>query len=607
MSDIDIIPQNRRGSRLTKTFDLKQLPLPEKNEQNIINNFRKRQSYKTTRNYSYKGNFNIFYEEKTNENNKLKAPILNQENENIKNIINKNINNTISQNIFYQKKRIYYSKSKFKSNDNLLFSDGYKINIKDEEKYKLFNSNFQSQTIDSNSARKNRIKSFINFSKNKNKKDPKKLFINNQRDNEKFNFNFHIDKSVKHHTTIQSTISTFVPALSPKNDSNLIRKKMFKQNTNQYNNKKTIRNFIFSKTKNDNLNKIHNFNYLINSRKKYPFIANPNPILPTKYIDLPACVLKMNEKYLNILKKENDKAFKQYFSIIPKEKFSKKFQNIASNYDIKEKKASFKNDEIKDSEEEGFNKDLLIKENIISGKKLLKEINIIIKKNNLLKPNKKILFNKFNKYIILLNSRLKMMSVYLKEIIATYKIPKTSFGYSSTHELFFAIRTRNYILSSKILDNYKYIVLDFDYFNMTPLHWAAKYNFYQIIPKLIEYGANIDEQNYIGDTPLLISVKHKYIESVLFLLLCMASPFIKDNKGLGIFDYSKSEFKMISIFKKIISLHYASILGPTKNKYSYIQSRFIEYIINENKNDLEIDAYNLIKEKHDIFKKKKEN
>ena len=98
---------------------------------------------------------------------------------------------------------------------------------------------------------------------------------------------------------------------------------------------------------------------------------------------------------------------------------------------------------------------------------------------------------------------------------------------------------------------------------MTALHWAAKYNFYQIIPKIIEYGSLVDNKNYIGDTPLLVSVKHKFMESAIFLLLNLASPFIKDSKGLNCLDYCKNDFKMKNIFKKLISLHYNSILGPT--------------------------------------------
>ena len=199
------------------------------------------------------------------------------------------------------------------------------------------------------------------------------------------------------------------------------------------------------------------------------------------------------------------------------------------------------------------------------------------------------------------------MSVYLGEILTNYKNPKTCYSFYATRDLFFSIKTKNLKLANSILDNNKYIVLDYDYFNMTALHWAAKYNFYQIIPKIVEYGSLIDKKNYIGDTALLISVKHRFIESTIFLLLNFSSPFIKDNKGKSPLDYCKNEFKLKNIFQKIISLHYISILGPTKNSFNYISREFIEYIVNENKSDLELEAYNIIKEKYEYYKRKNKN
>ena len=44
----------------------------------------------------------------------------------------------------------------------------------------------------------------------------------------------------------------------------------------------------------------------------------------------------MNNKFVNLLRIENEKVFTHFFSIIEKEKFSKKFQNIVNMYDIKD-------------------------------------------------------------------------------------------------------------------------------------------------------------------------------------------------------------------------------------------------------------------------------
>lgn len=592
-------PQNNRVSKLVKTFDLKYLKTPKNAEQSSITFFRKNQTYGTTRNKPIKHN----------QYNSLEKAINNIDNK-IKYILSdKNTNKNRSNDLLSQQKKIFNSSSKFKSNSHIQSYKEFKNNSKEDKYQKL---NLFSQTLDSRrNSSNNKINSYPQFSKDNKKVSQKNHNINQRINDYNLNSNSVISKSVKHHTTIQSTVSTFVPALSPQKDSSLIRKKVFKETTYRLVNKKNINNFVFSKSssKPNNISDIKKFTAVIKNRRKYPFILNPKPLKPTKFKDLPPNVLKMNNKFVNLLRIENEKVFTHFFSIIEKEKFSKKFQNIVNMYDIKDKTKKNKKKDDKKYEEGNSSSDSLINEDIISGKELLNELKKEENKRKI-KPkkiDKKLLFYKIKKYIILLNSKMQMMSVYLNEIISNYKLPKHSYSSQSTHKLIFAIKSKNEKLVNEILDNNKNIVLDFDYFNMTALHWAAKYNFYQIIPKLIEYGAQVDAFNYIGDTPLLISVRHKYIESAVFLLLYLASPFTKDNEGLDILDYCKDDYRISNIFKKIISLHYISFFHPTKNRLDIIQTKFIEYIVAENKNDLKLGAYNLIKEKLDYYIRKKNN
>jgi len=592
-------PQNNRVSKLVKTFDLKYLKTPKNAEQSSITFFRKNQTYGTTRNKPIKHN----------QYNSLEKAINNNDNK-IKYILSdKNTNKNRSNDLLSQQKKIFNSSSKFKSNSHIQSYKEFKNNSKEDKYQKL---NLFSQTLDSRrNSSNNKINSYPQFSKDNKKVSQKNHNINQRINDYNLNSNSVISKSVKHHTTIQSTVSTFVPALSPQKDSSLIRKKVFKETTYRLVNKKNINNFVFSKSssKPNNISDIKKFTAVIKNRRKYPFILNPKPLKPTKFKDLPPNVLKTNNKFVNLLRIENEKVFTHFFSIIEKEKFSKKFQNIVNMYDIKDKTKKNKKKDDKKYEEGNSSSDSLINEDIISGKELLNELKKEENKRKI-KPkkiDKKLLFYKIKKYIILLNSKMQMMSVYLNEIISNYKLPKHSYSSQSTHKLIFAIKSKNEKLVNEILDNNKNIVLDFDYFNMTALHWAAKYNFYQIIPKLIEYGAQVDAFNYIGDTPLLISVRHKYIESAVFLLLYLASPFTKDNEGLDILDYCKDDYRISNIFKKIISLHYISFFHPTKNRLDIIQTKFIEYIVAENKNDLKLGAYNLIKEKLDYYIRKKNN
>ena len=362
----------------------------------------------------------------------------------------------------------------------------------------------------------------------------------------------------------------------------------------------------------DRLNDAKCYNEIMNIRRKYPFILNQNPLLPKKFDDLPRNIKKTNRKYFNIVQNENDKLFAQYFCIISKEKFSKKFQNIGNLMDFKniyKQKNKNKEDMILKELIEKEKNNTLINDNIVSGYKLLKEISI--KNNgftkNKVKMDRKALNTKLKKFIIFLSSKLSNISIFFSEVIENYHKPKHSYYFPNSHDLFFAIKSKNLKLAEKLLDAEKYLVLDFDYFKMTALHLAAKYNFYQIIPKLFEYGSHMDDKNYIGDTPLLISVKHKYMMSTIFLLLYMASPFIKDKEGLNALYYSKFDFKLNIILKKIISLHYVSILGKTKNKIEFIQKEFSNYIINEYKNDLEVDAFNMINGRLEFYKRTNKN
>ena len=364
----------------------------------------------------------------------------------------------------------------------------------------------------------------------------------------------------------------------------------------------------------DKLKDKKTFNEIMNIRKKYPFILNPNPLMTKEFIDLPKNIKKTNKKYFDIVKNENDKLFSQYFCIIPREKFSKKFQNIGNPLDFKNiYKQNNKNkeniilNEVNEDKEENDNS--IINKKIISGYKFLNEIKI--KRNVILKIKvkltKKNLFNKFKTALIFLSSKLNNISIFISEVIEKYQKPRHSYCFPNSHDLFFAIKSKNIKLVDKLLDAGKYLVLDFDYFKMTALHLAAKYNFYQIIPKLFEFGSHMNDKNYIGDTPLLISIKHKFMMSTIFLLLYMASPFTKDKEGFNALYYAKYDFKLNNILKKIISLHYISILGKTKNKIEFIQKEFSDYIINEYKNDLEVDAYNMISGRIEFFKRSNKN
>lgn len=156
-------------------------------------------------------------------------------------------------------------------------------------------------------------------------------------------------------------------------------------------------------------------------------------------------------------------------------------------------------------------------------------------------------------------------------------------------------------MAFKTLTHYKYIVLDIDQFYQTPLHFAAKYNFYILIPLIIGYGGYVDAKNSYGETPLIISVKRNYYESILLLFLYFASRFIifKDNKKL--IDINK-DFKTNFICEKIKDIYIRNMLIKSNSYYNIIKNEITNFIVNECQVYIKNDCLEFIQNKINFYK-----
>ena len=330
--------------------------------------------------------------------------------------------------------------------------------------------------------------------------------------------------------------------------------------------------------------KIIGKNYL-EQRKKYNFVNNSFFLNKDNYENIQKELEKMNKNSLILLKKENNKLFSDIGSIVETRNFSEKFRDPLNNSFEKELR-----------EERKLKEKKIIKLNIISGVNLLKEMDEEIEKRKIIKKKINInsLWFKFKRLIIRKVVYFRHIQISLNEILNNYKLSKIPFSYPQTEELILAMRKKQFDLCCDILDKYKNIVLDFDYFHHTPLHWAAKLNYFEIIPKLIAYGASVNEVNLWGNTPLHLSATKNYYETSIFLLLYLASPFIKNNNGKKPFDCSNNiQFNMIS--KKIMDIHYKCIISKQKNYYETVQKEFSNFVIFEFSNLLNPVALSLIK------------
>jgi len=319
-------------------------------------------------------------------------------------------------------------------------------------------------------------------------------------------------------------------------------------------------------------------NILFNNRKKYPFVKVSKIYQIRNDSSVPESISKINNKLHSMLLKESISIFENSINIISKGKFSKKYENPRDCLPEKEPK-KFVN--IKD---------------IYFGEYILNEE----KKNNEDTPDKtndkSLIFQKFKKKLREINLINKYLKIPMSEIIKEYKISNQIYNFEETRILKFFIKVKNLKQVLNILKLNHNLVIDFDQFYMTPLHYAAKYNFYKLIPHLLGYGAYVDAKNSFGITPLMLCVKNSFLESIIILFLYMANPFVKfeKNEFHGKKDIKK-EFNIKNILDRVKEIHIKNLLVKNKDYYASVKKDIYKLIIDEFKGLIETECYNLIK------------
>lgn len=63
-----------------------------------------------------------------------------------------------------------------------------------------------------------------------------------------------------------------------------------------------------------------------------------------------------------------------------------------------------------------------------------------------------------------------------------------------------------------------YLVFDFDFYNMTALHWACKKGYVELVELLLKYHSDIDGVDILYRTPLILSIEENHLEITHILL-----------------------------------------------------------------------------------------
>ena len=449
--------------------------------------------------------------------------------------------------------------------------------------------------------------SSINLKKNKSLLNKiRKSFLENKEYEDKYN---NLMKTIEYRKKLKSVNSSF----SEESIYNLEKKliKDFSSKNILYNNS----TFIDSKelpSSNNQFKKIQK-NKRINHScpkenkkfkklSKYKFIINP--LFSTKGVnmkDFKNNLETIGKAAEEIIDKSVNSKVVNHFSLVEKNKFSINYRS----FDLNEKQKNLSKIYIQNKyknliDKNVYKKYLNLLEIVTEELDKTNEDKILQKikeknKNNKNKGNKKNVLERLKKTIISISTFLKQRDISDGDL-RNLKLIAQSYTYPETKLLIDAIKIKNLGLCFDILDNHKYIVLDYDYFYLTPLHWAVKNNFYRILPYLLDYGSIIDAGNFVGDTPLHIAVRNNYYDSTCILLYYLASPFSKNKNGKSPMDLT-NDYDMKSLLNKIMKLHYSSYFRKNSIQSLYIQSGLWVYIREEFRDKLQKEVFDYFNHK----------
>ena len=479
----------------------------------------------------------------------------------------------------FSKNSKFKNTSKFSDfSGSFSLSKDTKINMH-QTYYQKFKKNFYPQELVSFSDKniftpKTRLSE---FSKSKIDKNNVAKILKNSFSNDKVT---NVSSILRSNNRTSTSYKTKEIKLFKNDDNNKYNNNNKNNNKNEYsyfekNEKSIFENKLFKKKEKVRAKE----NILFKYRKVYPFIKNSEIQKIDESKELPVNIIKVNKKIHSILLNENTNIFKHSFNIIKNNKFSKKFINPWTYPESHNKKETIFI--IKDI---NYGKDII---------KTVEEMKKNEKENSKTLKEKNLIFKKFRKKLIEILLIYRNLEIPFSRIIKEYKLSYTIFNFNKTKYLNYFIKIQNFNLALKVLSSDGKIALDVDQFHMTSLHYAAKYNFYQIIPHLLGYGAYVDAKNSFGQTPLIFSLKRNFLESTLILFLYLANPF-EIYKDSNFNNDIKMNFNTKTIFNKIKKI-YIKVLSKNINFYREIKKEIYEYIVNECNSLIEVECLNLIK------------
>ncbi|CAD8106878.1 unnamed protein product [Paramecium primaurelia] len=121
--------------------------------------------------------------------------------------------------------------------------------------------------------------------------------------------------------------------------------------------------------------------------------------------------------------------------------------------------------------------------------------------------------------------KIQLLGLTIPEIMTQQIFQKTAFASQYSKEFILAAKSNNIDQIQNLLQTQPFLVFQYDYYNMTALHWACKHGHLEIVKILLQYHADFDALDVMNRTPLSIAISENQKEIVKLLLIYGANPW----------------------------------------------------------------------------------
>ncbi|CDW72228.1 ankyrin repeat-containing protein [Stylonychia lemnae] len=176
-------------------------------------------------------------------------------------------------------------------------------------------------------------------------------------------------------------------------------------------------------------------------------------------------------------------------------------------------------------------------------------------------------------------NNMKQMQMTIDDIVKGRANPKCQFSKGNlSREFFQAIKEGQVQKVQQFLNYDRFLIYEHDSLKETPLHWAAKRNYSDIVQLLIQEGSKINTQDLGGRTPLFIACKFNHMNSAKMLLAAKANPRIRTCSGLEPFE-ATTNYKLKGFIAKAKLLHICLPMVHHKKRQQVWEYEGIRYFI----------------------------